>query len=788
MALAETQQLIADLQLKDNFSKGIGSALGGLGRMESGLGRMSRGAGQVASGLDRLGTRAALAAGAGLAAVVTTAASFEQAFTGIEKTVDATEPELAKLNETFREMARTIPVSFEELAGIGEQGGALGIATQDLEEFTDVVARLSVSTNLSSDEAATALGHLGTVLHLSGGEFRDFADSLVNLGNKGASTEGEIVELANRFAAAGNSAGLSKEDILGLASAVASMGIQVEAGGSSLSRVFNSVATNIGTSSDKAVAFADAMGLSAKEFRDAWEKDAVGTFEDFLRTLGKLDQFEAAKVLKDIGLTNSRDIAAVRLMSQNVDFVAQSLHDAADGQNALNVESQKFFDTTAGQWQVLKNNVRDAGVTIGNELLPIVKELVQEFSDFLNQPGTRARLQEFGQSLAKGIRTVVDELKGADFSGFIDGMKLAATVARGAFDAFRALPPQVQQLAIAALVANKVSGGAVGQIAKGLFNIGAGALQTFAPKLLGSTLGGVLGGRGSTPAFPVFVSVVGPGGLLGGAPVLGGGAAAAGGGILAGIGGLPGLGLILATLGGSASALKSTIDATEDGAVDLSAAMALMSGPGGVIGLLVDDLLGIKHDLIGGRPPSPQSSTPLGQFTPLNAGGTPVPVKVTNPGTGADNAAALAIKETHKGIVRALGHGDIKEAIRLKELSDIERSLRGLVDKRTNDIIPGIGRTNRGLAVANRNLQDGNARQRTMAQNIREARDATRSGFDKTDRQLGVLNSKDFSPDVNVTVPVTSTVSINDIIRSETFYNAALSRSSQTRSGFKPTT
>lgn len=533
MAVGETARLVAELDLKDNFSRGIGTALGSLGRMQSGLGRMARGTGQVASGLDRLGTRAAIAAAGGLAAVVKTSADFELHFAGIRKTVDGSEADFAKLEDQLRGMARRIPVSFEDLADIGAAGGALGIAKEDLLDFTDVVARLAVSTNLSSDQASTALGQLGNVLHLRGQDFRDFADSLVNLGNKGASTEQQIVDVAARFGAAGNAAGLSKEEILGLSSAVASMGIQTEAAGSSLSRIFNSVATNIGTSSAKAEAFADTLGLSAKQFHDAWQKDAVGTFEDFLKQLNKLDQFEAAKVLKSIGVTNTRDVAAVRLMAQNYGFVADQIKVAKDAHGALNKESQQFFDTASGQWKTLINIFRDSAATIGDEVLPVTKDLIKQLSTFLNTPEMRARLKEFGQNLAGGIKDVVHTLQTTDFSGLIEGMKTAGEVAKTAFGIFRSLPPQVQALAISAIALNKVSGGAVGSIAKGLGNIFAGALQTLLPGKIGGVAGGLLGGRGSTPANPLFVSMVGPG-AIGGPGAVGG--SSSGGGFWKGVG------------------------------------------------------------------------------------------------------------------------------------------------------------------------------------------------------------------------------------------------------------
>jgi TP901 family phage tail tape measure protein len=97
--------------------------------------------------------------GAFTAITVQTAMSFEDAFAGIQKTVDEAELAAAGLSfddlmESFRAMAREMPVAFEELAAIGEAAGALGIAAGDIDEFTEVVAKLGVTTDLTSEDAA----------------------------------------------------------------------------------------------------------------------------------------------------------------------------------------------------------------------------------------------------------------------------------------------------------------------------------------------------------------------------------------------------------------------------------------------------------------------------------------------------------------------------------------------------------------------------------------------------------------------------------------------------------
>lgn len=513
MASREINILIKAKNLASGAIKQVNGELAGIGK------HAQRGMGNAARNIERGVFAAGAAAVGGLAYAVKTAASFEQAFTGVEKTVEATDAQFKELENTIRGMARAGLGTFEELAGIGEAGGALGIARESLDEFIDVVARLSKSTDLTAEAAATSLGQLSNVLHLGEGDLEDFADTLVALGNAGASTESQIVEMAARFGAAGNSAGLSKEEILALSSAVASMGIEVEAGGSSLSRLFNNVTTNIGTGSAKAAAFAEALGMTGDEFKRAWDGNALGTFEDLLAHLNTLDQFEAANLLKSIGITNVRDVNAIALMSQNVGFLSEQLGIAKDATGALDKESDKFLNTTEGRWFTLQQNVRDVANTIGTALLPVVNELIGEFTEWMSLDSTQAQIGQLAKDVAAGVRDAVTWAKSLDWNDIGNALKTAGQFGKTLLDAFLAMPPWVQTAVLTGWGLNKLTGGAVGSIAGtiaagigkamlqkiGLMNVTAGVVNVNGKMGPGGPGGRTPGGRapGRFPFAPV---------------------------------------------------------------------------------------------------------------------------------------------------------------------------------------------------------------------------------------------------------------------------------------------
>lgn len=519
MALSETARLIAELSLRDKLSGGVKSALGGLGRLESGVGRAGKGVGQLGAGLGKVGLIAGGAAATGLGLAAKTAIDFQDAFAGVQKTVAGTPAELEGLNQQLRKLSTRIPVGFEDLAGIASEAGALGVPTKEVAGFTEVVARLSAATvGLTTDAAAEAFGKLGNVLNLHGKDFERAGSALVALGNAGASSEGDIIMVAQRFGAAGAQAKLSAAQVFGFSSAIASMGVEPEAAGSSLSRLFNNITKYIGTGDKKIRGFAKAAGLSVKAFSKFFKKDASGAVQQFLKHLSTLDRFKAAKLLKAAGVNNVRDINAILLLARGHKELKRQVDlstDAYKKNTELAEVSQKRFDTLKARLTELKNSFRLAGVTLAEGFLPALGRSSEKLASFLAESDNQDALKKIGEDIGEAIDGInwKDVLSGA--RQFVDLMKGALGFAKLLFDAVNTLPTEIKAAGLGFIGLNKLSGGLVGA---GLGNIAGGLAETIA-KSTGSRLPGV----GKLFAQPVFVTNWPLGGVPGGPGGPGGG-------------------------------------------------------------------------------------------------------------------------------------------------------------------------------------------------------------------------------------------------------------------------
>ena len=352
----------------------------------------SIGQGARNAGLTLSATLTAPIVAAGLA-LSKLAIDFESSFAGVRKTVNATEPEFAQLAQGFRDLSKEIPINVNEINRIGEAAGQLGIKTENIVGFTTVMAQLGVTTNLSSDEAASALARLANITGLPQTEFDRLGSTLVDLGNNFATTEQEILEFGLRIAGAGKVAGLSESQILAIGAAMSSVGVKAEAGGTAVQKVLLKMTEAVATSNDSLALFASAAGISARDFASAFRDDAGAAFTAFVEGLGTAGD-DVFAVFENLGLDAERVKRSFLSLSGAGDLLNRSMADSATAwreNTALTKEAEERFKTTASQLTLLWNRTKDVGITVGNALLPLILSTVKAFETFIPKLEALAR-------------------------------------------------------------------------------------------------------------------------------------------------------------------------------------------------------------------------------------------------------------------------------------------------------------------------------------------------------------------------------------------------------------
>lgn len=373
---AETAQYIASMQAAGTLTAGA------MTKAEAATMRQS-------AALDTLGTKAGkvgAVAAVGLGAMAKAAIDWESQWAGVEKTVDGTTSQMADLEAELRGLATTMPATHQEIAGVAEAAGQLGVAREDISGFTETMVQLGESTTLTAEDAATAIAQMTNVMGTAPADVDNLASSLVAVGNAGASTERQIIEMAQGISGAAAVVGLAESDVLGIANAVASAGIEVEAGGSSISRVLTDMAKATAQGGDDLEAFAQVAGVSAEEFARSFEQRPAEALTSFIAGLGQMSASgqDVFTVLDQLGLSDVRVSRALLSMAADSEKFAGSLDlagEAWDENTALTEEYGKRAETTASQAAVAWNEIKDAGISAGNELLPVIADIANVVGD-----------------------------------------------------------------------------------------------------------------------------------------------------------------------------------------------------------------------------------------------------------------------------------------------------------------------------------------------------------------------------------------------------------------------
>ena len=403
---------------------------------------------QAAVQAQKLGTSASSAfeqigqalAAAGITAAIREAAQyfadcaqasmdFETAVTGVAKTTNLTDEELAAMADSIRSLSTEIPVTAEEISAVAEAAGQLGIQKEALLDFTETMVMLGTSTNMTADEAATALARFANITGMGAGEYDRLGATIVDLGNSFATTEQEITEMATRLASAGTLAGISEPGILPLPARMPGVGIEAEAGGTAMTETLNAIETAVAGGGEALDEFARLAGMSSEVFAETWQNDALSALTSFIGGLGQLDEQgeSTVLVLENLGLTGVRQsnmLKSLGLAAEQMTGAVDLANTAWEENTALTDEASKRYATTQSQLILLQNSYRNVQAAIGDAYTPTLKELYAAGTDVLDGA---AQFIRDNPALVKALGVA------AGAFGLVTGAVAASTVAINAF-------------------------------------------------------------------------------------------------------------------------------------------------------------------------------------------------------------------------------------------------------------------------------------------------------------------------------------------------------------------
>ncbi len=444
-------------------AEGLGAATDKLGgQADKAAGGMSKVADSVRSNsadLQTAGTSLA-AVGAGLTAASVgmgkAAMDWESAFAGVKKTVDDSTEGYAQLEGELRNLAKTLPASHQEIAAVAEAAGQLGVKRDDIVGFTSTMVDLGETTNLTADEAATAIAQISNVMGTMDREGSEgverFGATLVELGNNGASTESEILEMAQRIAGAAKTVGASESDVLALSNTLASMGVRAEQGGGVATRVILKMSAAVDEGGESLESFAQVAGTSAEEFAAKFRSSPMEALDLVAQGIGRVNA-EGGNVtatLQEMGIKGTEETQVMLALASAGDLLSESLRmgdEAWASNSALAAEAAKRYETSEARIRMAWNNIKDAAIDAGGAILPVAADLAESVATVVGSFTSLPGAVKGGAGALAGLAGVAATAGGA--------LLLLAPRAVDTYDAFRRLAPEGSKAA-----------GAIGKVGK----------------------------------------------------------------------------------------------------------------------------------------------------------------------------------------------------------------------------------------------------------------------------------------------------------------------------------
>lgn len=344
----------------------------------------------------------AVAAAASTAFVpIVQAAAFEKAMLGVAKQVAGARDESGKLTSVYYDMAkqvqllgREIPLTTNEIAEMVAAGARMGVAREELIQFTKTSAMMASAFDLPAGELADQMGKIAGLYKIPIPAIGELADTINYLDDNAIAKGGDIIDYLTRVGGVASAVKIGSKEVAALGSTLLTLGERTETASTASNAFIQKLAAaDKGTKKFKAAM--EQIGLSTAEVQKAMQVDATGTILQVLDKIATLPKDLQLGVMVDmIGLEHSDTLA--KLANNTGEFRKQlEMANSELAKSSMQREFNAQQQTTIAQWQMMKNTLVEVSVNIGSVLLPAINSIlgalapvVSTVADFVRENNT----------------------------------------------------------------------------------------------------------------------------------------------------------------------------------------------------------------------------------------------------------------------------------------------------------------------------------------------------------------------------------------------------------------
>ena len=444
------------------------------------IGSVANGASKFAANIAKGAVAAAGGVAAGVVNTTKEAVAFESEMLDVTKYVSGLTDDNGKVvKENYDEMSKgildlstQIPYTAEELTRLAAAAGQSGKNMDDLlgkEQFLKDVAEMGTAMDISADQAGDWAAKWEVAFDTDHEGVMKLADQINYLGAHYATTAAEIAQTVNDTGSLGMIAGMDTDQTAALSTALLAMGVNSNTVATSIRRMYTNLTMGSKATKAQHEAFEE-LGFSATQFaKDMQKVDANGkslapeALKRLFTAIGQQDEDKQVGYLKT--LLGQWAIESGAKLTGNLQLFVDTLDDVSDASKYTGSMYKEFMlkcETSESVLEMLSNAWRAVRIEVGNNFLPILKDVAGFGLDKLND--FRAALPD----ITARVKEVIEYLLN-------NGDKVAATIGGiGAAWAGMRFAPQILQ--VVSGVTKGVSGTATGggKIFNGIRTIASG--------------------------------------------------------------------------------------------------------------------------------------------------------------------------------------------------------------------------------------------------------------------------------------------------------------------------
>ena len=444
------------------------------------IGSVANGASKFAANIAKGAVAAAGGVAAGVVNTTKEAVAFESEMLDVTKYVSGLTDDNGKVvKENYDEMSKgildlstQIPYTAEELTRLAAAAGQSGKNMDDLlgkEQFLKDVAEMGTAMDISADQAGDWAAKWEVAFDTDHEGVMKLADQINYLGAHYATTAAEIAQTVNDTGSLGMIAGMDTDQTAALSTALLAMGVNSNTVATSIRRMYTNLTMGSKATKAQHEAFEE-LGFSATQFaKDMQKVDANGkslapeALKRLFTAIGQQDEDKQVGYLKT--LLGQWAIESGAKLTGNLKLFVDTLDDVSDASKYTGSMYKEFMlkcETSESVLEMLSNAWRAVRIEVGNNFLPILKDVAGFGLDKLND--FRAALPD----ITARVKEVIEYLLN-------NGDKVAATIGGiGAAWAGMRFAPQILQ--VVSGVTKGVSGTATGggKIFNGIRTIASG--------------------------------------------------------------------------------------------------------------------------------------------------------------------------------------------------------------------------------------------------------------------------------------------------------------------------